>query len=561
MQSQSIVIYFKKSLLIWSIVLLIISFTNGSSQAQSIDFYCPPLQTELLLSGTFGEIRSNHFHSGVDFKTGKNGVPVFSIGDGYIVRIKISSVGFGKVLYINHPEGYTSVYAHLHSFNDDLERFVDSIQHSKNDYELEVFPDSNLFRVKREDFIGLSGNTGGSEAPHLHFEIRDTKSENIVNPQFTNWNIIDSIKPVLSKVNFYSFQPNYWDKLPQELFFDANYRDSLIVLHSKSELIGLGISSYDKQSGSSTLGIFAANLCVDDASVFSYNYATFSFSENSFANAHIDFSEKIFKKIETERLFILPNDACSIYKNQVKNGIKMIPNQVYRIEIEISDFTGNTTTKQFSIVNRPLEENKEVVNAMIDCRKEFNLELAKIKITIPKNALYQDTKHLFTIDKNILKGFITPSIQILDRDITLHKSMLISFASFKYDEKIVLAKLDDLNKAVSYLNKTNSKIDFLSKTGGKFALTYDTIAPKVTSYAFTSDGVNFDPRLSIFINESMSGLKSQEVFINGIKQISVWDPRIKEIYICLKDVSMYPNKILINLVDYCNNKSTVEFSI
>jgi len=561
MQSQSISLSFKKSLLIWSSMLLINSFTKGLSQAQSIDFYCPPLQTDLLLSGTFGEIRTNHFHSGIDFKTGKNGVPVFSIGDGYIVRIKISSVGFGKVLYINHPEGYTSVYAHLHSFNDDLERFVDSIQRSKNDYEMEVFPDSNLFRVKREDFIGLSGNTGGSEGPHLHFEIRDTKSENIVNPQFTNWNIIDSIKPVLSKVNFYSFQPNYWDKLPQELSFNATDRDSLIVLHSKSELIGLGISAYDKQIAASTLGIFAANLCVDDTSVFSYNYSTFSFSETSFVNAHIDFSEKIAKKIETERLFTLPNDTCSIYKNQVENGIKMIPNQVYRIEIEISDFAGNTSSHQFSIVNRPLDETTEELDSMIDCTKEFNFALSNISITIPKNGLYQDTKQRFTIEKNILKSFITPCMQILDRDIPLHKSMLISFTPIIYNEKIVLAKLDDLNKAVSYLNKTNSKVDFLTKTGGKFALTYDTIAPTVTSYAFTSDDVNYEPRLSIFINESMSGLKSQEVYINGIKQISVWDPRTKDIYISLEDVSTFPNIILINLVDNCNNKSTIEFLI
>jgi hypothetical protein len=561
MQSQSISLSFKKSLLIWSSILLIISFTKELSQAQSIDFYCPPLQTDLLLSGTFGEIRSNHFHSGIDFKTGKNGVPVFSIGDGYIVRIKISTVGFGKVLYINHPEGYTSVYAHLHSFNDDLERFVDSIQRSKNDYEMEVFPDSNLFRVKREDFIGLSGNTGGSEGPHLHFEMRDTKSENIINPQFTNWNIIDSIKPVLSKVNFYSFQPNYWDKLPQELSFDATDRDSLIVLHSKSELIGLGISAYDKQIAASTLGIFAANLCVDDTSVFSYNYSTFSFSETSFVNAHIDFSEKIAKKIETERLFILPNDTCSIYKNQVENGIKLIPNQVYRIEIEISDFAGNTSYHQFSIVNRPLDETTVELDSMIDCTKEFNFALSNISITIPQNGLYQDTKQLFTIEKNILKGFITPCMQILDRDIPLHKSMLISFAPIIYNEKIVLAKLDDLNKAVSYLNKTNSKVDFLTKTGGKFALTYDTIAPTVTSYAFTSDDVNYEPRLSIFINESMSGLKSQEVYINGIKQISVWDPRTKDIYISLEDVSTFPNIILINLVDNCNNKSTIEFLI
>ena len=561
MQSQSISLSFKKSLLIWSSMLLIISFTQGLSQAQSIDFYCPPLQTDLLLSGTFGEIRSNHFHSGIDFKTGKNGVPVFSIGDGYIVRIKISTVGFGKVLYINHPEGYTSVYAHLHSFNDDLERFVDSIQRSKNDYEMEVFPDSNLFRVKREDFIGLSGNTGGSEGPHLHFEMRDTKSENIINPQFTNWNIIDSIKPVLSKVNFYSFQPNYWDKLPQELSFDATDRDSLIVLHSKSELIGLGISAYDKQIAASTLGIFAANLCVDDTSVFSYNYSTFSFSETSFVNAHIDFSEKIAKKIETERLFILPNDTCSIYKNQVENGIKMIPNQVYRIEIEISDFAGNTSSHQFSIVNRPLDETTVELDSMIDCTKEFNFALSNISISIPQNGLYQDTKQLFTFEKNILKGFITPCMQILDRDIPLHKSMLISFAPIIYNEKIVLAKLDDLNKAVSYLNKTNSKVDFLTKTGGKFALTYDTIAPTVTSYAFTSDDVNYEPRLSIFINESMSGLKSQEVYINGIKQISVWDPRTKDIYISLEDVSTFPNIILINLVDNCNNKSTIEFLI
>ena len=182
----------------FSCVFILSLFININLVAQD---YVSPVDFDILLSGTFGELRSNHFHAGIDIKTqGVEGQKIRSIADGYISRIKVSTWGYGKVIYINHPEtGHTSVYAHLQSFNKNISKRVKQEHYNKENFELNFFPKKNELIVKQGEVIGLSGNTGGSNGAHLHFEIRETKNSKPINPLQFNFKVVDNISPILKK--------------------------------------------------------------------------------------------------------------------------------------------------------------------------------------------------------------------------------------------------------------------------------------------------------------------------------------------------------------------------
>ena len=146
-----------------------ISFSYSQSSEYPADYFRSPLDIPLYLSGTFGELRSNHFHSGIDIKTqGVQGKNVYAIADGYVSRIKVSAGGYGKVLYITHPNGTVSVYGHLKKFNKEIEKYVRDLQYKNESFEVETFPEKNLLPVIKSDVIAYSGNTGSSGGPHLH---------------------------------------------------------------------------------------------------------------------------------------------------------------------------------------------------------------------------------------------------------------------------------------------------------------------------------------------------------------------------------------------------------
>ena len=191
-----------KFLKYYLIIVIIISSKEVSSQQ-----YSSPLDFNLLLSGTFGELRNNHFHAGIDIKTeGVEGQKVRSISDGYISRIKVSTSGYGKAIYITHPKtGHTSVYAHLQKFNNRISKFVKKKQYESESFEINIFLNDTTLKIKQGEIIALSGNTGGSNGAHLHFEIRDTKSEHPINPLQFNFKVVDNISPLIKKIKIYAF--------------------------------------------------------------------------------------------------------------------------------------------------------------------------------------------------------------------------------------------------------------------------------------------------------------------------------------------------------------------
>lgn len=164
------------------------------------DYFRSPLDIPMQLSGNFGELRNNHFHAGFDLKTQqKEGLPIFAVADGYISRIKISTFGNGKTLYITHSNGFTSVYAHLQKTSDSIEKFIKKVHYQEQSFEIEKFLKPGEFIVSKGEIIAFSGNSGASEGPHLHFEFRDNVTENIINPMLFGFNqfLKDTKKPVV----------------------------------------------------------------------------------------------------------------------------------------------------------------------------------------------------------------------------------------------------------------------------------------------------------------------------------------------------------------------------
>ena len=168
-----------------------------------------PLDIPLYLSGNFSELRSNHFHTGIDIKTQSvEGKAVYAVEDGYVARIKISTSGYGKAIYIRHPNGYTSVYGHLQKGNPEIEKYIQINQYKKETYTIELFPGKDELLVKKGDMIARSGNSGSSGGPHLHFEIRETRSEEPVNPLLYGFNITDNIRPIIKGIRIYPLSKN-----------------------------------------------------------------------------------------------------------------------------------------------------------------------------------------------------------------------------------------------------------------------------------------------------------------------------------------------------------------
>ena len=160
-------------------ILILVSFVSYSQKKYPPNYFQSPLDIPIVLAGTFGELRSNHFHAGIDIKTqGKEGLKVYAVAEGYVSRIKVQQYGYGKAIYVTHPNGYTSVFGHLNKFKKEIESFIQRIQYRKENYETgNIYPKKDQFIIKKGEVIAFSGDTGGSGAPHLHFEIRDTRTE------------------------------------------------------------------------------------------------------------------------------------------------------------------------------------------------------------------------------------------------------------------------------------------------------------------------------------------------------------------------------------------------
>ena len=356
-------------------------------QAQSNFAPSPPLDIPLVLSGTFAELRGNHFHGGIDIKTqGRSGLKVFSVADGYISRIAVSPYGYGNALYIRHPEGYTSVYGHLNAFAPEIEQWVEDQfrDRSKNDGNL--YPSAEQFPVSKGEFVAFSGNTGGSFGPHLHFEIRDTKTEEPLNPLEFGLEVKDTRKPDIRGLRWTAND-----------FSDAGRFSSGDTL-SVSQPLGIDVFTTDKQDlANNNNGVYGIEATIDGQTFFTANYRRINFNTSRYINAHINYDLYCSQGVRYTRLYELENNPLKITATyeltspafRASQGwITVAQDSVVKVHVKVRDHEGNSSEFSFYMKGKaaePLEKN----TVKLDWEKDHDLLLGPIQIHIPAGALYK----------------------------------------------------------------------------------------------------------------------------------------------------------------------------
>ncbi|MFL5745022.1 MAG: M23 family metallopeptidase, partial [Niastella sp.] len=314
-------------------------------------YFRDPLEIPIRLAGNFGELRPNHYHMGLDIKTNaRENLPVYAAADGYISRIKIEPYGFGRAIYITHPNGFTTVYAHLNAFNPTLEKWVKDQQYAQQSWKvfLELTPD--LFPVKKGDFLANSGNTGGSQAPHLHFEVRRTDADVNVNPFLFGFQIADNVPPRLQRLAIYDRTRSVYEQSPRlfpvKAYSGSTYITTPSVITVSSPLISFGIGAYDTQTGSTNHnGIFESTLTVDEQPVVAFRMDNISYNDTRDLNAHIDYKTKAQGGPFLQHLSELPGYTNAIYKRKSGNGaIDVSDGAVHTVSILVKDASGNSST-------------------------------------------------------------------------------------------------------------------------------------------------------------------------------------------------------------------------
>lgn len=488
------------------------------------DAFRSPLDIPLILAGTFGELRSNHFHSGIDIKTQqRQGLPVYAIGDGMVTRIKVSLYGYGKVMYVAHPNGYTSVYGHLKKFGPDIEEYIKKIQYQKRAYEIEIFPDYGEVKVEKGKVIAYSGNTGGSSGPHLHFEIRNSISEKPTNPLLYGLEVRDATNPVLNKLFVYPLsedaQVNQSNKKVEINFSKQKDGTFLAEKIMASGTIGFGFMGYDRQDmAANKNGIYSVQLLVNGKVYTDYDFETFSFAETRYINTLVDYEHYGRYRQKIQQCFLAPGNRLSIY-NALKNDGKIAIDEglSYSVELLLKDLKGNLTK-----VTIPVEGKKEALkirrddlktNTYVIAKKPNNYDLGAAKVYFPSNTFYSD----FYIE--LEKG--TDTVTIHNSKVPAHKNFTITFDVSKYSKKerkqLFVARLGKKLKP-SYVSTYKRGNSFTTKTRnlGTYTIAKDSVPPKIRAKNFKEkQWLNNYSYLSVHISDDLSGIDTYSATLNG----------------------------------------------
>jgi hypothetical protein len=544
------------------------SITSFAQNNYPSDYFRSPLDIPLRLAGTFGELRNNHFHAGIDIKTNRRtGLPVYATADGYISRIKVAIWGYGKVIYINHSNGFTTVYAHLNKFGNGIQEYVKSIQYEKKSYETgNIFLKENQIKVTKGQIIGYSGRTGGFVEPHLHYEIRNTKTEKIINPLLLGIKIQDSIAPKIKKLIAYPMDSDSRINRSlknQSLSIKKDSLNNYIANRlSASGKIGFGVNVYDllgKELNKN--GIYSLEMKINGIRHYYHDVETFSFSESKFINLLIDYEYYSKYKSRIQKTFREKENKLSIYKDLIEEGgITINEGLNYQVEIIAKDFIGNSSSLKIPVVGLKSESilNQERdTTAYKIVKKEFQ-KFSKNGVTIafPKNTFYKDLFLNFSVNDRIAT--------IHKPIIPLDKKFTITFDSIMYKRsevnQIYIANMN--NKKYPYYMDTRKKSDKIfttTKTLGKYGLLIDNQIPKIYNSNFKdNDWMSRLRYLTIKISDSQSGIKSYEASIDNEWILMEYDVKKKKLSYDFRDKKLVGSKHIFKLVvsDNVGNTNT-----
>ncbi|CAM1333027.1 M23 family metallopeptidase [Tenacibaculum aestuariivivum] len=508
----------------FSIIFLLFSYLGNAQKQYPKNYFSAPLKIPIILSGTFGELRSNHFHSGIDIKTqGKQGLPIYAAANGYVSRLKVSQYGFGKAIYIEHPNGYTTVYAHLKKFERNIEAYVKGVQYKKKNYQTgNLFPKKERFPVTKGQIIGYSGDTGGSGGPHLHYEIRDTETEHIINPLLFGINIIDKKAPTIQKLMAYPLNEQARinnSSLKSAITFKKTSTNTYVSERiTASGVIGFGVNVFDRLNGAiNKNGIYSLEMKVNGSRVYYHDVETFSFAESKYINLLIDYKHYKTYKNRVQKTHKVPANKLNLYEDLVNNGKITIENGAsYNVEIIAKDIKNNSTSITIPITgvkSNLVFKQKDTTNYKIIANEFRKFDIKNVTVAFPKNTFYKDCFIDFTVNNGVAK-IHNPTIP-LDKRYTL--TFHTSFLSDAQKQQVYIANVSN-SKYPRYIStkKKINKVYTTTKTLGSYKLLYDTTKPIIKLYNFKNgQWLSKNNTLKVKISDKKSGIKNYTATIDG----------------------------------------------
>lgn len=505
--------------------------------------FISPVRIPILLSANFAEIRSDHFHSGIDIRTqGVTGHEIVAAASGYVYRIGVSPGGFGKALYLRHPSGYSTVYAHLDRFIPEIEEYVTGQQYQNRSFAVNLFPPEGRFVFRQGQLIAFSGNTGSSSGPHLHYEIRKSDNEMPLDPLKFEFGVKDNIKPLIESLVVYPMdKTTAVNGKNEDILLAAQGSHGSFYIRSDRPITvsgraGFGIRTHDYLNDSwNKCGVYSIEMMVDGQTIYHFEMDRFSFDETRYVNSHIDYKRKVRDNVTIQQTFAAPNDKLSAYKTLVNRGVfDFRTDTTHTIRIVVTDSHLNSSALVFRVQSQSDGHMPDQAGSnntrLLQYNRQYRMADGDISVSIPENSFYDNIEFKFSRSERP-ESLYADIFTIMDRFTPIHKAYKLSVKPVSIPEglkgRMAIVSLNG-NGRPSYVGGEWSG-DFLAadlRSFGSFSVGIDTVPPEIVTNGFTS-GTDLTGRreLRFNISDDFSGIKSYEAFIDEKWALFEYDPK------------------------------------
>lgn len=549
-----------------TLLLLCLTLFTGIGQPRlSQGILGPVLDNPSRLSGNFGEFRSNHLHSGIDYKTeGTTGLPVYAASDGYVSRIKVSGGGYGKALYLTHPQfSMVTVYAHLRAFSKEVEDTVSQLMFNRELYETELFPPANQFPVKKGQIIGYSGSTGASEGPHLHFETRELKSEKPFNPERAGFKIADSIPPEITALVIYrpGFDGSLSGSERQQISIPQGQYHILLndTVHTSAQFF-IGFEGYDRAGNEpNTLGIKKWEFKCGCRTHHSAKINAFHFNQTRMVNAMIDYGYKSETGRTINLCYTLPGNRLPFFGR--RNGlVNLQQDEVRKCFLKIEDQVGNF--KQIDFVVRRGKESFGPVQPpgrKVNFEEKATLSGDGFELLLPPYSLVENTYVEAMVDSVSENGF--PILKISPEETPLIIPAELSFNLLEPSEKLVPIRIGNNGSVTPVAGKFTGMIRL--RQFGVYTLMIDSLPPDVSMPIWVNDPWSGHMMMEIPATDALSGIRDYRVEVNGKWVPAAWTEFHGVLTVFPEHLPLSGDEIRVkvSLSDFVSNRSEHLFTL
>ena len=508
-----------------------------ANAAADSGYYELPVRIPVFLSGNVGELRGNHFHSGIDIKTqGVVGKPIYSIAQGYVSRIGVSPTGFGLVLYVQHTNGTTSVYGHLDKFIPEIAQYVRAEQYRRKSYSVDLYPDKVKFPVEQGTLIAYSGDTGSSGGPHLHFEVRDASQQPYNILANGMYNFADTIAPRV--VNLYYVSIDTVQGVPvhtrrQAISIPAGTSRRYTVPGGAAVKVApngyFAAEISERKNGTDNVfAIYSLDMRLDGTPVFDMALDKVNFNTTRYSQAVAQHPESQGKRNGVYRIMQLPNNPLPIYKNMKNKGvIALRDDAVHDVEIEACDDLGNSSTLYFKIQRTLAPATPAGTGTPAIWNSAFTHSADGVTVTVPARALYESV--LFTAASRPQQtGMYSQVYDLFDAEVPLQSSITVAVAAPSLPERLhskaLIGRLTGDRRSSAGGSWKNGRVETTTSSFGSFYVAVDTIPPRIIPSFTTDENLASKNSVSFVITDDFSGISSYSTTVDGQWELFEYSP-------------------------------------